>query len=83
MEINSLVQTNNIDVLAAILTYLKQKKLYVIEESLKKFDDTPVDFETYALIREAEGIQKAGDYALRRLKWFIRLDTLKISTTMT
>ena len=83
MEINSLVQTNNIDVLAAILTYLKQKKLYVIEESLKKFDDAPVDFETYALIREAEGIQKAGDYALRRLKWFIRLDTLKISTTMT
>ena len=26
MEINSLVQTNNIDVLGAVLTYLKQKK---------------------------------------------------------
>ena len=32
MKVNSLVQTNDIDVLAAILTHLKQKKLNIIEE---------------------------------------------------
>ena len=83
MEINSLVRTNNIDILAAVLTYLKQKKLNVIKEILKKFDDMPDDFETNALIREAEEIHKAGDYALRMMKWLIRLDNLKISITMT
>ena len=38
----SLVQTNKIDVLAAVLTYPKQKKLNVIEEILKKFDDISI-----------------------------------------
>ena len=36
MEITSLVQTNNIDVLAAKLTYLKLKNSNVIEEIVKK-----------------------------------------------
>ena len=35
MENNSLVQTNNIDVLGIVSTYLKQKKLNVIEEILE------------------------------------------------
>ena len=45
METNSSVQTNIIDVLAAVLTYLKQKKKNVIEGIIKKFDDMPDDFE--------------------------------------
>ena len=65
------VQTNEIDVLAAVLTYLTQKKLNVIEEILKKFDDTPDDSETNALVRETEGIHKAGNYALRTMKWLV------------
>ena len=45
MEVNSLVQTNDIDVLAAVLTYLKKKRLNILEEILNKFDDMPDDFE--------------------------------------
>ena len=71
MEINSLVQTDNIDVLASVLTYLKQKKLNIIEEIRKKFDDMPNDFESNALVRESEGIDKAGNYALRKMKWLV------------
>ena len=70
IEINSLVQTNDIDVLAAVLTYLKQKRLNIIEEILKKFDDMPDDFETNAFAA-SEGIHKSGDYALRMMKWLI------------
>ena len=71
MEINSLVQTNNIDVLAVVLTHLEQKKLNVLEEILKKFDDMLDDFETNALMRNVEGIHKAGDFCLRMMKWLV------------
>ena len=36
LEISSMVQTNKIDVLAAVVTYLEQKKVNVIGEILKK-----------------------------------------------
>ena len=49
MEVNSLVQTNDIDVLAAVLTYLKKKRLNILEEILNKFDDMPDDFEKKCL----------------------------------
>ena len=71
MAISSLTQTNVIDILAAVLTYLKQKNINVIEEILKKFDDMPDDCETNALIREPVGIHKVGDYCFRMMKWLI------------
>ena len=70
MEVNSLVQTNDIDVLAAVLTYLKQKKINILDEILRKFADMPDDFETNAFAA-SEGIHEAGDYALRMMKWLI------------
>ena len=70
IEISSLVQSNYIDVLAAALTYLKQKKLNIIDEILKKFDDMPDEFETN-VFAATEGIHEAGDYALRMMKWLI------------
>ena len=71
MIINPLIQPNRIEVLAAVLTYLKQKKLKVIEEILRKFDDMPDDFETNIQTRKAEGIDKAGYFVLRMMKWLI------------
>ena len=70
IEIDSIVETNDIDVLAAVLTYLKQKRLNIIEEILKKFDDMPDHFETNPFAA-SEGIHKAGDYAIRMMKWLI------------
>ena len=70
MEVNSLVQTNDIVVLAAVLIYLKKKRLNIIEEILKKFDDMPDDFETNPFAA-SEGIHKAGDYTIRMMKWLI------------
>ena len=70
MEVNSLVQTNDIDVLAAVLTYLKKKRLNILEEILNKFDDMPDDFERN-VFAASEGIHKAGDYALRMMKWLV------------
>ena len=70
IEIDSIVETNDIDVLAAVLTYLKQKRLNIIEEILKKFDDMPDDFETNPFAA-SEGIHKAGDYTIRMMKWLI------------
>ena len=70
MEVNSLVQTNDIDVLAAVLTYLKQKKINILDEILRKFADMTDDFETNAFAA-SEGKHEAGDYALRMMKWLI------------
>ena len=68
MEVNLLTQTITLDVIGTFLAYLNQKKLNVIEEILKMFDDLPDDFETNALIRKAGGIHKACNYALRMMK---------------
>ena len=70
VEVNSLVQTNDIDVLAAVPTYPKQKKINILEEILRKFDDMPDDFQTNAFVA-SEGKHKAGDYAPRMMKWLI------------
>ena len=70
IEVNSLVQTSNIDLLAADLAYLKQKRLNIIKEILKKFDDMPDDFRTNAFAAP-EGIHKAGDFCLRIMNWLI------------
>ena len=70
MAVNSLVQTNDLDVLAAVLTFLKQKKINLLKDILRIFDDMPDDFETNAF-PASEGIHKAGDYVLRMMKWLI------------
>ena len=38
---------------------------------MKKFDEMPDDFESNALVREAEGIHKAGNYSLRTMSWLV------------
>ena len=38
---------------------------------MQKFDEMPDDCESNALVREAEGIHKAGNYALRMMRWLI------------
>ena len=66
LEIRSIVQTNDIDLLATVLIYLKQKKLNVIDEILKKFDVMPDDFNSNAFAAPG-GIHKAGNYAVRMM----------------
>ena len=55
--------------LGAILTYLKQKKLKIIDSILENFDYMPDDFETNSIDRNSKGICKAGNYAIRMMSW--------------
>ena len=79
MEVNLLINKitfpNNIneyDILGAILTYLKQKKLKIIDSILENFDYMPDDFETNGIDRNSKGIWKAGNYSIRMMSWLVR-----------
>ena len=79
MEVNLLINKitfpNNIneyDILGGILTYLKQKKLKIIDSILKNFDYMPDDFENNRIDRNSKGICKAGNYAIRMMSWLVR-----------
>ena len=39
---------------------------------MKNFNDMPDDFENNAIYRSANGIHRAGDYAIRIMKWMVR-----------
>ena len=39
---------------------------------MKKFDDMPDDFENNPIYRSADGIHKAGNYAIRIMNWMVR-----------
>ena len=73
MEVELLIpnEPNNFDLIATVLTYLKQKKLNVIDRSLQNFDEMPEDFETDYFSRTSKGIQKAGNDAIRMMKWMV------------
>ena len=45
MEVNSLIKEKDFDLLATALTYLKQKKINVIDSIVKKFDNMSEGFE--------------------------------------
>ena len=67
MEVDSLTSSNNdFDLLASALTYLNR--------ILPNFDKISEDFETNSLSRNSNGIQKAGNDAIRMLKWMISDD---------
>ena len=75
MEIETLMRDDDekedLDRLATYLTLIKRKKLYVNETILRKFYEMSDDFEVNPLSRGAIGIQKAGNYALRMMKWLV------------
>ena len=72
MEVESLIpSTTDFDLLATALTYLKLKKLNVIDRILQNFE-MPEDFETdYFSRTSTKGIQKAGNDAIRLMKWMV------------
>ena len=79
MEVNLLINKitfpNNIneyDILGAILTYLKQKKLKILDSILENFDYMPDYFETNGIDRNSKGIWKAGNYSIRMMSWLVR-----------
>ena len=69
LDVELLVESNNYDLLATALTYFEQKKLNVI--LLEKFDEMPEEFESNSFTRNSIGIQKAGNGAIRMMKWLI------------
>ena len=72
MEVESIIpSTTDFDLLATALTYLKLKKLNVIDRILQNFDEMPEDFETNFFSRTSKGIQKAGNNAIRMMKWMV------------
>ena len=71
MDVDSITKSLDYDLLAAALTFIKQKKLNIIDSILEKFYDIPEEFETNDLVRKSEGIQKAGNYSLRMMKWLV------------
>ena len=72
MEVESIIpSTTDFDLLATALTYLKQKKLNVLGRILQNFDEMPEDFETNYFSRTSKLIQKAGNDAIRMMKWMV------------
>ena len=71
MDVDLITKSLDYDLLAAALTFIKQKKLNIIDSILEKFYDIPEEFETNDLVRKSEGIQKAGNYALRMMRWLV------------
>ena len=73
MEVETLLpnEPNNFDLIATALTILKQKKLNVINHVLKNFSEMPEDFEINYFSRHSNGIQKAGNDAIRMMKWMV------------
>ena len=57
--------------IATALTILKQKKLNVINHILKNFSEMDDDYEANAVSRTSKGIQKAGNDAIRMMKWMV------------
>ena len=72
MEVESLFPSyTDFDLLASALTYLKLKKLNVIDITLQNFDEMPEDFETNYFSRNPKGIHRAGNDAIRMMKWMV------------
>ena len=72
MEVESLIPSaTHFDLLATALTYLKLKKLIVIARILQKFDEMPEDFETDYFSQNSKGIHRAGNDAIRMMKWMV------------
>ena len=73
MEIETLLpnEPNNFDLIAPALTILKQKKLNVLDLVLKNFTEMDDDYETNGFLRTSWGINKAGNDAIRMMKWMV------------
>ena len=73
MEVEFLLPSehSNFDLIATALTILKQKKLNVIDHVLKNFTEMDDDYETNAFSGNSTGIQKAGNDAIRMMKWMV------------
>ena len=72
MEVeNILPNESNLDLLATALTYLKQRKLNVIVHVLKNFTEMDYDYESGGFYQNSFGISRAGNDAIRMMKWMI------------
>ena len=72
MEVENILPNEyNLDLLATALTYLKQKKLNVINHVLKNFSEIDDDYETGGFYRDSSGISRAGNDAIRMMKWMV------------
>ena len=71
MEVENILPNEyNLDLLATALTYLKQKKLNVINHVLKNFSEID-DYETGGFYQDSSGISRAGNDAIRMMKWMV------------
>ena len=64
-------QTNLITLIATALAILKQKKLNVINHVLKNFSEIDDDYETGGFYQDSSGISRAGNDAIRMMKWMV------------
>ena len=73
MEVETLLpnEPNNFGLIATVLTILKQKKLNVIDHVLKNFTEMDDDYETGGFYRDSSGISRAGNDAIRMMKWMV------------
>ena len=72
MEVeNILPNESNLDLLATALTYLKQRKLNVIDHVFKNFTEMDHNYETGGFHRDSTGISRAGNDAIRMMKWMV------------
>ena len=72
MEVENILPNEyNLDLLATALTYLKQKKLNVIDHVLKNFTEMDDDYETGGFYQDSSGISRAGNDAIRMMKWMV------------
>ena len=73
MEVETLLpnEPNNFDLIATALTILKQKKLNVTNHVLKNFSEIDDDYETGGFYQDSSGISRAGNDAIRMMKWMV------------
>ena len=73
MEVETLLpnEPNNFDLIATALTYLKQKKLNVINHVLKNFSEIDDDYETGGFYQDSSGTSRAGNDVIRMMKWMV------------
>ena len=71
MEVSTIIKTDDYDLLATALTYLKQKKQNITPTLLEKFNEIPDDFETGGFYHQSTGISRAGNEAIRMMNFLI------------